>query len=173
MSLSCNRHRTPAASGFSTISQPSTSILLAMSESGHQPTIALQLRFSHKANLGRILEAHPLVDNTSCRRDKWRPGLRIRPRPKRGDIYSPRVPALSEMVYLLQKAANVIPAGNLCINLDCGLKIPGWPETEDSTGQYSGSSPARAAGNERSIRREIHIGVICTSKVPACRASAG
>ncbi len=46
------------------------------------------------------------------------------------DIHSPRVPAVSEMVYLLQKAASVIPARKLWINPDCGLKTRGWPETE-------------------------------------------
>ncbi len=46
------------------------------------------------------------------------------------DIHSPRVPAVSEMVFLLQKAASVIPARNLWINPDCGLKTRGWPETE-------------------------------------------
>ena len=46
------------------------------------------------------------------------------------DIHSPRVPAVDEMVRLLEKAAAVIPAGNLWVNPDCGLKTRGWPETE-------------------------------------------
>jgi 5-methyltetrahydropteroyltriglutamate--homocysteine methyltransferase len=46
------------------------------------------------------------------------------------DIHSPRVPAVNDMVALLQKAARVIPARNLWINPDCGLKTRGWPETE-------------------------------------------
>ncbi|UUZ70297.1 5-methyltetrahydropteroyltriglutamate--homocysteine S-methyltransferase [Polaromonas sp. P2-4] len=50
------------------------------------------------------------------------------------DIHSPRVPAVSDMVYLLQKAASVIPARNLWINPDCGLKTRGWPETEAALG---------------------------------------
>lgn len=38
------------------------------------------------------------------------------------DIHSPRVPAVSDMVHLLQKAARVIPARHRWINPDCGLK---------------------------------------------------
>ncbi|HUX64639.1 5-methyltetrahydropteroyltriglutamate--homocysteine S-methyltransferase [Sulfuricella sp.] len=46
------------------------------------------------------------------------------------DIHSPRVPTVDEMVRLLEKAAAVIPAGNLWVNPDCGLKTRGWEETE-------------------------------------------
>ena len=46
------------------------------------------------------------------------------------DIHSPRVPTVNEMVRLLHKAAEVIPAKNLWINPDCGMKTRGWPETE-------------------------------------------
>ena len=46
------------------------------------------------------------------------------------DIHSPRVPAQAEMVRLLRKASAVIPAGNLWVNPDCGLKTRGWAETE-------------------------------------------
>ncbi|RZL88259.1 MAG: 5-methyltetrahydropteroyltriglutamate--homocysteine S-methyltransferase [Variovorax sp.] len=46
------------------------------------------------------------------------------------DIHSPRVPATDEMVRLMRKAAAVVPAANLWINPDCGLKTRGWPETE-------------------------------------------
>ena len=46
------------------------------------------------------------------------------------DIHSPRVPPAGEMLRLLQKAATVIPADNLWVNPDCGLKTRGWPETE-------------------------------------------
>jgi 5-methyltetrahydropteroyltriglutamate--homocysteine methyltransferase len=34
------------------------------------------------------------------------------------------------MVHLLQKAAEVVPARQLWVNPDCGLKTRGWPETE-------------------------------------------
>lgn len=46
------------------------------------------------------------------------------------DIHSPRVPDTREMVALLDKARRVIPAINLWVNPDCGLKTRGWPETE-------------------------------------------
>jgi 5-methyltetrahydropteroyltriglutamate--homocysteine methyltransferase len=46
------------------------------------------------------------------------------------DIHSPRVPGKDEMVRLLHKASAVIPAGNLWVNPDCGLKTRGWQETE-------------------------------------------
>ncbi len=46
------------------------------------------------------------------------------------DIHSPRVPTVAEMVALLEKARLTIPARNLWVNPDCGLKTRGWPETE-------------------------------------------
>ncbi|GAD24002.1 5-methyltetrahydropteroyltriglutamate--homocysteine S-methyltransferase, partial [Acidovorax sp. MR-S7] len=46
------------------------------------------------------------------------------------DIHSPRVPGVEEMARLLRKAAEVVPARNLWVNPDCGLKTRGWPETE-------------------------------------------
>jgi 5-methyltetrahydropteroyltriglutamate--homocysteine methyltransferase len=46
------------------------------------------------------------------------------------DIHSPRVPSTDEMVHLLRKAAEVVPAKQLWVNPDCGLKTRGWPETE-------------------------------------------
>jgi len=46
------------------------------------------------------------------------------------DIHSPRVPSSEEMLRLLRKAAEVIPAGQLWVNPDCGLKTRAWPETE-------------------------------------------
>lgn len=48
------------------------------------------------------------------------------------DIHSPRVPETEEMIELLRKAAAVLPAGNLWVNPDCGLKTRGWPETTAS-----------------------------------------
>ncbi|MGH8620760.1 MAG: 5-methyltetrahydropteroyltriglutamate--homocysteine S-methyltransferase [Burkholderiales bacterium] len=45
------------------------------------------------------------------------------------DIHSPRVPTEQEITALLQKAQAVLPARNLWINPDCGLKTRGWPET--------------------------------------------
>ncbi|MCF0064899.1 5-methyltetrahydropteroyltriglutamate--homocysteine S-methyltransferase [Dyadobacter chenwenxiniae] len=46
------------------------------------------------------------------------------------DIHSPRVPTVDEMIALLEKALKVIPARNLWVNPDCGLKTRKWPETE-------------------------------------------
>jgi 5-methyltetrahydropteroyltriglutamate--homocysteine methyltransferase len=34
------------------------------------------------------------------------------------------------MVSLLEKASNLLPAGNLWVNPDCGLKTRKWPETQ-------------------------------------------
>lgn len=46
------------------------------------------------------------------------------------DIHSPRVPAKEEMVSLLEKARKVIPAAQLWVNPDCGLKTRHWEETK-------------------------------------------
>lgn len=46
------------------------------------------------------------------------------------DIHSPRVPTTEEMVGLLTRAAQLIPAERLWVNPDCGLKTRAWPETE-------------------------------------------
>ncbi|MCC8411216.1 5-methyltetrahydropteroyltriglutamate--homocysteine S-methyltransferase [Mucilaginibacter sp. UR6-1] len=46
------------------------------------------------------------------------------------DIHSPRVPTTAEMVALLEKAAELLPARNLWVNPDCGLKTRKWPETK-------------------------------------------
>jgi 5-methyltetrahydropteroyltriglutamate--homocysteine methyltransferase len=46
------------------------------------------------------------------------------------DIHSPRVPSNKEMVHLLEKAAAVIPANQLWVNPDCGLKTRHWEETK-------------------------------------------
>ncbi len=46
------------------------------------------------------------------------------------DIHSPHVPARDEMLRLLRKATTAVPADNLWVNPDCGLKTRRWPETE-------------------------------------------
>ncbi|MBX2924356.1 MAG: 5-methyltetrahydropteroyltriglutamate--homocysteine S-methyltransferase [Chitinophagaceae bacterium] len=46
------------------------------------------------------------------------------------DIHSPRVPSKQEMVQLMEKAKAVIPADQLWVNPDCGLKTRGWNETK-------------------------------------------
>jgi 5-methyltetrahydropteroyltriglutamate--homocysteine methyltransferase len=45
------------------------------------------------------------------------------------DIHSPRVPSKVEITNLLKKASTVIPAKQLWVNPDCGLKTRGWEET--------------------------------------------
>lgn len=46
------------------------------------------------------------------------------------DIHSPRVPDSAEMVRLMKKATQRVPAERLWVNPDCGLKTRAWPETE-------------------------------------------
>ena len=46
------------------------------------------------------------------------------------DIHSPRVPSRDEMVQLLEKAKAVVPADQLWVNPDCGLKTRHWDETK-------------------------------------------
>ncbi len=46
------------------------------------------------------------------------------------DIHSPRIPTKAEMEQLIQKAASLLPAENLWVNPDCGLKTRNWEETE-------------------------------------------
>ena len=48
------------------------------------------------------------------------------------DIHSPRVPSKDEMVKLLEKAKAVIPAEQLWVNPDCGLKTRHWEETKSA-----------------------------------------
>jgi 5-methyltetrahydropteroyltriglutamate--homocysteine methyltransferase len=48
------------------------------------------------------------------------------------DIHSPRVPSKAEMVSLMEKAKAVVPADQLWVNPDCGLKTRQWPETKQA-----------------------------------------
>lgn len=48
------------------------------------------------------------------------------------DIHSPRVPTVTEMVALMEKACAVLPTDNLWVNPDCGLKTRGWSEVKTS-----------------------------------------
>jgi 5-methyltetrahydropteroyltriglutamate--homocysteine methyltransferase len=48
------------------------------------------------------------------------------------DIHSPRVPSVEEMINLLEKAATLLPAKNIWVNPDCGLKTRKWPETKQA-----------------------------------------
>jgi 5-methyltetrahydropteroyltriglutamate--homocysteine methyltransferase len=44
------------------------------------------------------------------------------------DIHSPNVPSEAQIVELMQKAAEKIPAERLWVNPDCGLKTRNWDE---------------------------------------------
>ena len=44
------------------------------------------------------------------------------------DIHSPNVPEVDEIVELIHNALQVIPAAQLWINPDCGLKTRQWEE---------------------------------------------
>jgi 5-methyltetrahydropteroyltriglutamate--homocysteine methyltransferase len=46
------------------------------------------------------------------------------------DIHSSRVPTVEEMLDLLRRAVMVLPAKQLWVNPDCGLKTRGWAEVE-------------------------------------------
>ena len=48
------------------------------------------------------------------------------------DIHSPRVPSVEEIGNLLEKASRYLPARNIWVNPDCGLKTRRWPETDAS-----------------------------------------
>ncbi|MCY7287187.1 MAG: 5-methyltetrahydropteroyltriglutamate--homocysteine S-methyltransferase, partial [Cryobacterium sp.] len=48
------------------------------------------------------------------------------------DIHSPRVPSVSELTDLLERAVLAIPAGQIWVNPDCGLKTRGYAETVES-----------------------------------------
>lgn len=48
------------------------------------------------------------------------------------DIHSPIVPTQQWMEQLLEKAAQAIPAEQLWVNPDCGLKTRAWPETREA-----------------------------------------
>jgi 5-methyltetrahydropteroyltriglutamate--homocysteine methyltransferase len=48
------------------------------------------------------------------------------------DIHSPRVPSVHELTELLDIALAAIPARQIWVNPDCGLKTRGYPETVES-----------------------------------------
>lgn len=66
------------------------------------------------------------------------------------DIHSPRVPKVEEMVYLLNKAKEVLPLENIWVNPDCGLKTRKWEETKASI-----KNMVRAAQALREAVKEI------------------
>ena len=56
------------------------------------------------------------------------------------DIHSPRVPSKEEMVALMDKAQKVIPAQQLWVNPDCGLKTRHWDETKKALVEMVGAA---------------------------------
>ncbi len=56
------------------------------------------------------------------------------------DIHSPRVPSRYEMITLLEKAREVIPADQLWVNPDCGLKTRHWEETKHALIEMVGAA---------------------------------
>jgi len=48
------------------------------------------------------------------------------------DIHSPRIPSVDEMVEQIELLLEVLPAEQLWINPDCGLKTRNWDEVEPS-----------------------------------------
>ncbi|HEY1794378.1 MAG TPA: 5-methyltetrahydropteroyltriglutamate--homocysteine S-methyltransferase [Opitutaceae bacterium] len=66
------------------------------------------------------------------------------------DIHSPRVPGVEEMVTLMRKALAVIPAVNLWVNPDCGLKTRGWDEVRPAlANMVAAARILRAEGRHR------------------------
>ncbi len=65
------------------------------------------------------------------------------------DIHSPRVPDIDEMENLILKASALLPAENLWVNPDCGLKTRGWPEVRVSL--------RRMVACAQALRRQVAI----------------
>jgi 5-methyltetrahydropteroyltriglutamate--homocysteine methyltransferase len=66
------------------------------------------------------------------------------------DIHSPRVPSKEEMIRLMKKAKAVIPAHQLWVNPDCGLKTRHWEETKQAlTAMVEAAQELRVSVNEK------------------------
>lgn len=68
------------------------------------------------------------------------------------DIHSPRVPDVAEMENLMRKAEALIPAGNLWVNPDCGLKTRGWPEVRTALSNMVACAKALRERNTANLR---------------------
>ena len=66
------------------------------------------------------------------------------------DIHSPRIPAMQEMEELVRKAESVIPARNIWVNPDCGLKTRGWEEVKPAL--------ANMVDCANKLRQELSVG---------------
>jgi len=72
------------------------------------------------------------------------------------DIHSPRVPSRDEMVKLLNIAGNVIPAENLWVNPDCGLKTRHWDETKKAlTEMVAAAKTVRDHANAKQVNDTV------------------
>lgn len=61
------------------------------------------------------------------------------------DIHSPRIPASSEMEYLLDKALKVLDPKQIWVNPDCGLKTRGWEEVKGALTKMVNAAKATRA----------------------------
>lgn len=73
------------------------------------------------------------------------------------DIHSPNVPESDQIVELMQKAAQRIPAERLWINPDCGLKTRNWPESEQALQNMVKAATTLRALTDQSQNRRWRI----------------
>ena len=62
------------------------------------------------------------------------------------DIHSPNIPAAGQMIALIKKAAERIPAERLWVNPDCGLKTRQWAEVMPALTEMVAAARALRAG---------------------------
>lgn len=70
------------------------------------------------------------------------------------DIHSPRVPDIAEMTALLTAAAARLPADQIWVNPDCGLKTRKWPEV-----RLAIANMVAAARLAREVARDCEVAV--------------
>ncbi|HRO82625.1 MAG TPA: 5-methyltetrahydropteroyltriglutamate--homocysteine S-methyltransferase, partial [Alicycliphilus denitrificans] len=63
------------------------------------------------------------------------------------DIHSPNIPAAQQMIALIKKAAERIPAERLWVNPDCGLKTRQWAEVVPALTEMVAAARALRAGS--------------------------
>ncbi len=63
------------------------------------------------------------------------------------DIHSPNIPAAQQMIALIKKAAERIPAERLWVNPDCGLKTRQWAEVVPALAEMVAAARALRAGS--------------------------
>ncbi|HRN64362.1 MAG TPA: 5-methyltetrahydropteroyltriglutamate--homocysteine S-methyltransferase, partial [Alicycliphilus sp.] len=63
------------------------------------------------------------------------------------DIHSPNIPAAQQMIALIKKAADRIPAERLWVNPDCGLKTRQWAEVVPALTEMVAAARALRAGS--------------------------